>query len=85
MKQKPDSSQPKEVEDKKTEDVEPVISTVKKDEKIKPVLFARAPEEIKARKRHGAPTSSQLAIKKVRPAEKAKKLLYKKYPALNKF
>jgi hypothetical protein len=87
MKQKPDEkiTSPVEVEDKKVEDVEPVLSTVKKDEEIKPVLFAKAPEEIKARKRHGAPTSSQLATKKVRPAEEAKKLLYKKYPALNKF
>jgi hypothetical protein len=59
------------------------IST--KTEGIKNVIFAKAPEEIKARKRHSEPVSTSPAVKKSRPAEETKKSLLKKYPGLSKF
>jgi hypothetical protein len=55
-----------------------------KDRPMKEVLFAKAPEEIKARKRSSESTSTPPAAKKARPREEEKQKLLKKYPALKK-
>ncbi len=52
----------------------------------KKVIFARAPDEIKGRKRHSDSVSTTSAVKKSRPDTNiGEKKLLKKYPALEKF
>lgn len=48
------------------------------------VVFARAPEQIKARKQSSESVSAVPTAKRSRPSEEANKLK-KKYPALKKF
>jgi hypothetical protein len=55
-----------------------------KDVPMKEVVFARAPEEIKARKRSSESISTPPTAKRVRSREEEKKQLLKKYPALKK-